>query len=208
MLCSVRKYFSGKNESYKCNKYAWTYSVNFRYGGSSLHCKDPTNRFLWFGSNWFKLYTFSVSLIHWGRVTHLYVSKLSHYLNQCWHIVNWSPGNKLQWNLNRNVYIFFQVKAFQNVVWKMATILSRPQCVRSTGLPRYYQSNPEDYRWLARSREFTQNYCHNRTKWERVCAIWTIMNLSLSILLMDNAKMNIIVDSHSRAATVNVRGLD
>ena len=31
-----------------------------------------------------------------------------HYLNQCWNIVNWALGNKFQWNLNRNVYIFIQ----------------------------------------------------------------------------------------------------
>ena len=29
----------------------------------------------------------------------------SHYLNQCWDIVNWTLRNKLQWNLNRNLYI-------------------------------------------------------------------------------------------------------
>ena len=31
-------------------------------------------------------------------------------------------------NLNRNSYIFIQEKAFGNVIWKMAAILSRPQC--------------------------------------------------------------------------------
>ena len=36
-----------------------------------------------------------------------------------------SFGNKLQWNHNRNWYIFIQ----ENVVWKMVAILSRPQCV-------------------------------------------------------------------------------
>ena len=30
----------------------------------------------------------------------------SHYLYQCWNIVNWTLGNKLHWNLNRNLYIF------------------------------------------------------------------------------------------------------
>ena len=52
-----------------------------------------------------------------SRVTHICVSKLdhhwfiqwpvdctapSHYLNQCWFIVNKTLGNKLQWNSNRN----------------------------------------------------------------------------------------------------------
>ena len=53
----------------------------------------------------------------------------SHYLNQCWNIVDWTLGNKLQWNLNRNSYIFIQENAFENVVWKMAAILSWLQCI-------------------------------------------------------------------------------
>ena len=42
---------------------------------------------------------------------------------------NWTLKNKLQRNLYRNSNIFIQENAFQNVVWKMAAILSRPQCV-------------------------------------------------------------------------------
>ena len=34
--------------------------------------------------------------------------KPSHYLNQYWNIVNWTLENKLQWNLNKNSYIFIQ----------------------------------------------------------------------------------------------------
>ena len=56
-------------------------------------------------------------LTHWGRVTHICVSKLTIIgsdnglspgrrqaiiLNQCWYIVNWVLRNKLQWNFNRN----------------------------------------------------------------------------------------------------------
>ena len=29
----------------------------------------------------------------------------SHYLNQCWHIVNWTIRNKIQWNIDRNSII-------------------------------------------------------------------------------------------------------
>ena len=35
-------------------------------------------------------------------------------------IVNRTLGNKLQWNINRNLNIFIQENAFENVVWKMA----------------------------------------------------------------------------------------
>ena len=37
-------------------------------------------------------------------------------------IINWSLRNKLQWNFNRNSYIFIQQNAFENVISKMATI--------------------------------------------------------------------------------------
>ena len=75
-------------------------------------------------------------LTHWGRVTHICVGNLttigspSHYLNQCWNIVNWTPRKKLHWNDNRNSYIFIQENPLENVVWKMAAFLSRPQWVK------------------------------------------------------------------------------
>ena len=49
----------------------------------------------------------------------------SHYLNQCWDIVSWSPRNKLQWNFNRNSNIFTVKNTFENVVCQMSAILSR-----------------------------------------------------------------------------------
>ena len=78
----------------------------------------------------------SIFLTHWGRVTHICVSKLttivwsapSHYLNQWWDIVNSNLGNKFQWFLKRNSSIFIQENAFENVVRKMAAMLFRPQC--------------------------------------------------------------------------------
>ena len=92
---------------------------------------DPSKGFRWI-------------LTHWGRVTHVCVGNLtiigsdnglspggrSHNLNQCWNIVNWTPRNNLLWNVNRNSYIFIHENQFENVVWKMAAILSLPQCVK------------------------------------------------------------------------------
>ena len=49
----------------------------------------------------------------------------SHYLNQCCNIVNWTLGNEIRWNFNRNSYIFIHYSAFEN----KAVILSRPQSV-------------------------------------------------------------------------------
>ena len=52
----------------------------------------------------------------------------SHYLNQCWVIVNWNLRYKIQWNINRNLNIFIQENALENVS-KIAAVLSRPQSV-------------------------------------------------------------------------------
>ena len=52
------------------------------------------------------------------------------YMLECWNIVNLTLRNKLQWNVNWNSYIFIQENAFENVVCKMAAILSQPQCVK------------------------------------------------------------------------------
>ena len=54
----------------------------------------------------------------------------SHYLNQCWNIVNLTLRNKLQWNLNRNSNICIQENLFESVDCETASILSRPQCVK------------------------------------------------------------------------------
>ena len=89
------------------------------------------------------LVIFPILLSHWSRVTHICVSSLtiissdngwsapSHYLNQCWNIVNWTLRNKLQWNFNRNSKHFHSRKC-ENIVCEMASILSRPQCVNFT----------------------------------------------------------------------------
>ena len=55
----------------------------------------------------------------------------SHYLNRCGIIVNWTLRNKLQWHFNRNSKSFVLKNAFENVVCKMAFILSLPQCVNT-----------------------------------------------------------------------------
>ena len=79
--------------------------------------------------------------------------------------VNWTLGNKLQWNLNRNSCIFIQENAFENVVWKMAAILSRPPCVKSEQAYKYFDIS------------YRCNWRHNfKTQWHSYCE----MNLVLS----------------------------
>ena len=71
----------------------------------------------------------------------------SHYLNQCWDIINWTLGNKHQWNLNQNSCIFIQEDAFENVIWKMVDILYRPQCVNPQVASCFNSLRPEQNGW-------------------------------------------------------------
>ena len=65
---------------------------------------------------------------HWCRYWLVAWSARSHYLNQCCIIVNWTLPNKLQSNCILHSNISIQENAFQDVVRKMAAILSWPQC--------------------------------------------------------------------------------
>ena len=49
----------------------------------------------------------------------------SHYLNQCWVIVNWTLRNKLQWHFIQNMKLFIHENASQNIVCKMTAISTR-----------------------------------------------------------------------------------
>ena len=68
----------------------------------------------------------------------------SHYLNQCWNIINWTLGNKLQWILHWNLYIFIQKNAFEIVVRKLPAFFSQPQCVKQ---PVWQQSDAMFKNW-------------------------------------------------------------
>ena len=75
-----------------------------------------------------KTYIFFSKLSHhWFRKWLVACSAPSNHLNQWWLIINSSLRNKILWNTNRNVNIFIK-NAFENVVCKMADILSRSQC--------------------------------------------------------------------------------
>ena len=51
-------------------------------------------------------------------------------LKQCQSIINWTIGNKLQWNFNRNQYIFIP----ENVYLKMLSVKWRPFCPKEDEL--------------------------------------------------------------------------
>ena len=78
--------------------------------------------------------TDGIKLTHWGIETHICVGKLtnhhwfrqwlvswpaqSHCLSQWWNIVSWILGNKPQWNLIQNSYIFIQENASESMAAK------------------------------------------------------------------------------------------
>ena len=100
---------------------------------------------------------FNRCLTHWGRVTHICVSKLTIIGSDN----GLSPGRRqaIIWTdagilLIRTIgtnfseilgeinSFSFSKNAFENVVWKMAAILSRPQCVNLTAIEaRAWMSN-------------------------------------------------------------------
>ena len=84
---------------------------------------------IWYEFDGMRSHPPSISNYHWLRQWLVAWPAPSHGLIQCLNIVDWTLGNKLQWNLNRNSYIFFQENKFEHVVSKMAVILSQPQCV-------------------------------------------------------------------------------
>ena len=110
--------------------------------GIQRNCHFDCDEDIW---NLCSLFTFMVQdLTHWGRVTHICVSKLTIIGS----VNGLSPGRRqaiiwtndgivLIWPLGTNfneisieVHTFSIKKdAFENIVWKMAAILSRPQCV-------------------------------------------------------------------------------
>ena len=50
---------------------------------------------------------------HWFRLWLVAYSAPSHYLNQCWVIVNWALRNRLQWKFNQNTKFFIH----ENCIW-------------------------------------------------------------------------------------------
>ena len=108
--------------------------------------------------------------------------------------VNWTLGNKFKWNINRNLYISIQENTFENVAWKMAAILSRPQCVngymtRDTGIleSMYYQVTSHCLKQHYHNFQFNSKtfYCHSKhihnsyikvRKWQ-----WGILKHSLLV---------------------------
>ena len=95
----------------------------------------------------------ATNLNHWGRVTHICISNLTIIVSDnalspdrrqviIWS--NWTLRNKIQWNLNRNSYVFTQENTSETVAWKTAAILSRPQCIKNVGNPLQFVAHFSD----------------------------------------------------------------
>ena len=133
----------------------WIYGIQY----NDLHNQDEIQVVRWI-------------LTHWGRVTHICISRLTITGSDN----GLSPGrrqaiiwtnagilligpirNKLQWKFNRNSNIFIHENAFESVVCEMAAILSRPQC--DNGVIRMWEApchhHPLSQKWC------WQNWLHN-----------------------------------------------
>ena len=109
----------------------------------------------------------------------------SHYQKQWWNIVNWTLRNKLQWNFNRNSYIFIQENAFENVVWKMAAILSRPQCVNDSEGDRIQcLAYSSWYQWL--------NTLRPRQNGRRFTDVFKCIFLNENVCIMIKISLNFV----------------
>ena len=90
-------------------------------------------------------------LTHWGLVTHVCVSNLTIIGSDNGlspgrrHVIIWTNAEilligSLWTNFNEiEIHTFSLKNAFNYVVWKMATILSRPQCVNSFASGRCFE---------------------------------------------------------------------
>ena len=71
----------------------------------------------------------------------------SHYLNQCWVIANWTLRNKIQRNFNQNTKQFIHGNASENIVCKIATILSRGRWVNKRILSDVFWTMAMQFLW-------------------------------------------------------------
>ena len=80
----------------------------------------------------------------WSALVHIMVvtySVPSHYVNQCWVIVNWTLRNKLQWNFNKKGKLFVHENASETIVCEMVDILSRERWVNYYDMKTSWPSN-------------------------------------------------------------------
>ena len=72
----------------------------------------------------------AISMCQWIGSALIQIMVSSHYLNQCWDIVNWILRNNLHWNFNQNTKLFIHKNASETIVCEMAAMSSRGRWVK------------------------------------------------------------------------------
>ena len=164
-LQSLLKHFGNHRFSY----------YNFHKSQQSAHIEESDYlQDLWINPDIHKLWLFTTTsnfqtqanpwkiyfwLTHWGQVTHICISKLtiivshngwspgasSHYINQCWSIINWTFRNKLQRNRNRNSYIFIPENTFKDVICEIAEFCFGLNVLTALTITSSHQQNTHDF---------------------------------------------------------------
>ena len=96
-------------------------------------------------------------------------------------------------NLNRNLNIFTQENIFENVVWKMAAILSRPQCVKA----KYPDGSPYSARLWANYDVGSVN-THYHTSWGEwhAAILFNVLIYKYKSYMIAKHYMNVTYSTH------------
>ena len=87
----------------------------------------------------------------------------SHYINQCWIIINWIHMNKLQWNFNQSTKLFIHENAFE-----MVAILSRGDEFKNRSKKRcmfFLNSKSASLRSMDIVFDYDNDYCWFHSRW-------------------------------------------
>ena len=97
--------------------------------------------------------------------------KPSHYLNQCWHIVNWIPGNKLRSNFILRTRVFME----KNQLKKM-----------------YYKTQWKCWSYCLRASELTDfPYCSQG--WVMGCLLGVFWRKKMTLLSWENSVLYLLL---------------
>ena len=115
-----------------CEGRASAVSVITRWLGHQLTSSSAWNMLcIWLWAEWLIYKCISEPGHRWFKWCLGAFSALSRYITsgKYWFIINWNLRNKFQWNLKQNTTVFWQRRKEIKDVFKMAAMLSLPQCV-------------------------------------------------------------------------------
>ena len=100
----------------------------------------------------------------------------SHYLNLCYNIVNSTLRDKLQWNLNRNPYIFF---SFKKMHLKMSFGKWRPFCIGLNVLTLAADTTKAVVNWICLSDKIKYTCWCSGDKRKQACNVMPLRKLRI-----------------------------